>query len=101
MIAGDTNVLIYAKGDFSMPLNIKNAAAHALAKKIATLTGESMTKVVTEALQEKLARVERAKGRAGLAEELDRIALRCARLPRRDSRSPDEVIGYDERGLPQ
>ena len=39
-----------------MPLNIKNAAAHALAKKIATLAGESMTKVVTEALQEKLER---------------------------------------------
>lgn len=84
-----------------MPLNIKNVAAHTLAKKIATLTGESMTKVVTEALQEKLARVERVKGRAGLAEELDRIALRCARLPRRDNRSPDEIIGYDERGLPQ
>ena len=29
-----------------MPLNIKNAAAHALAKKIATLTGESMPKVL-------------------------------------------------------
>ena len=84
-----------------MPLNIKNAVAHALAKKIATLTGKSMTKVVTEALQEKLARVERAKGRVGLAEELDRIALRCARLPRLDDRSPDEIIGYDKRGLPR
>ena len=84
-----------------MPLKIKNATAHALAKKIAALTGESITKVVTEALQEKLARIERAKGRTGLAKELDRIALRCARLPRLDNRSPDEIVGYDERGLPQ
>ncbi len=84
-----------------MPLNIKNIATHALAKKIATLTGESMTKVVTEALQEKLVQVEKAKGRVGLAEELDRIALHCASLPRRDDRSPDEIIGYDDHGLPQ
>lgn len=84
-----------------MPLNIKNASTHALAKKIAALTGESMTKVVTQALEEKLVRVEKAKGRTGLAEELNRIALRCASLPRRDNRSPDEIIGYDEHGLPR
>lgn len=84
-----------------MPLNIKNVDTHALAKKIAALTGESMTKVVTEALREKLARMEKAKDRVGLAEELDRIALRCASLPRRDDRSPEEIIGYDDRGLPQ
>ena len=84
-----------------MPLNIKNISTHALAKKLATLTGESMTKVVTEALQEKLARMEKAKDRVGLAEELDRIALRCASLPRHDDRSPEEIIGYDDRGLPQ
>lgn len=31
---------------------------------------------------------------------LDGIALRCASLPRQDERSPDEIVGYDERGLP-
>ena len=84
-----------------MPLNIKNVVAHALAKKIADLTGESMTKVVTQALKEKLAQVEKARDRLGLAEELNRIALHCASLPRRDDRSPDEIIGYDEHGLPR
>ena len=84
-----------------MPLNIKSDPAHALAKQIAALTGESMTRVVTEALQEKLARVEKAKGRGGLVEELNRIALYCARLPRRDGRSPEEIIGYDDLGLPK
>ena len=84
-----------------MPLNIKSAVAHALAKKIASLTGESMTKVVTQALEEKLARIEMTRDRVGLAEELNRIALRCARLPRRDGRSSDKIVGYDERGLPR
>lgn len=84
-----------------MPLNIKSDSAHALAKKIAALTGESMTQVVTEALEEKLARVEKAKGQGGLVEELNRIALHCARLPRRDHRGLEEIIGYDDLGLPK
>ena len=84
-----------------MPLNIKSDSTHALAKKVAALTGETMTQVVTEALQEKLARLERAKDRVGLVEELNRIALHCASLPRRDDRTPEEIIGYDDLGLPE
>lgn len=80
---------------------IRNIRAYLLAKKIASLTGKSVTGVVIEALQEKLALVERTKNRAGLAEELNRIALHCASLPRRDNRSPEEIIGYDESGLPR
>ena len=36
-----------------------------------------------------------------LADELDKIALHCSRLPVRDSRTPDEILGYDEHGLPR
>ncbi len=39
-------------------------------------------------------------GGTPLADELDRIALYCASLPRRDERNNDEIIGYDESGLP-
>ena len=28
------------------------------------------------------------------------IALQCAKLPRRDQRSVDQIIGYDKSGLP-
>ena len=35
-----------------------------------------------------------------IADELDYIALHCASLPRRDRRSADQIIGYDEHGLP-
>ena len=39
-------------------------------------------------------------GRKGLADELDRIALHCASLPRLDTRSSEEILGYDKNGLP-
>jgi hypothetical protein len=35
-----------------------------------------------------------------LADVLDEIALHCARLPVRDPRSADEILGYDQNGLP-
>ena len=38
--------------------------------------------------------------RWGLADKLDRIALDCASLPAVDNRSADEILGYDEYGLP-
>ncbi len=83
-----------------MPLNIKDAETHALAKRLASLTGESMTKAVKHAVQEKLERIEKRQGGAALADELDYIALQCAGLPRRDMRSAEEIVGYDEHGLP-
>jgi antitoxin VapB len=35
-----------------------------------------------------------------LAKALDEIARRCAALPVLDDRSADEILGYDENGLP-
>ena len=32
--------------------------------------------------------------------ELDEIARHCATLPIIDDREPDDILGYDERGLP-
>ena len=42
-----------------MSLNIKSREAHELAAELARLTGESMTKAVTEALRERLERKRR------------------------------------------
>ena len=83
-----------------MPLNIKDVDTHALAKRLARLTGESLTKAVKRAIQERLTQVERSRAGSHIAGELDHIALHCAGLPRRDRRSADRIIGYDERGLP-
>ena len=36
----------------------------------------------------------------GLAKALEEIARRCAALPVVDDRTADEILGYDENGLP-
>ena len=82
-----------------MHLNIKNDEAHKLAKELAQLTGESLTSAVTLALQERLARERRRRQTDSIAARLMKIGSRYAALP--DSgRSADEILGYDENGLP-
>jgi antitoxin VapB len=83
-----------------MRLNIKSPEAHELAAELARLTGESMTKAVTKALRERLARERRRRDKEALVAELLRIARRCAAHARRDHRSLEEFL-YDERGLPR
>lgn len=84
-----------------MPLNIKDSETHSLAKQLAGMTGETLTQAVRQAVQERLARARAARDGTSLADELDHIALHCASLPQRDGRSPDDIIGYDERGIPR
>jgi antitoxin VapB len=84
-----------------MPLNIRNEQAEQLASALAKLTGETKTEAVTQALRERLERVRRARAKRRLADELDKIALHCSNRPVRDRRSADEILGYDENGLPR
>lgn len=84
-----------------MALNIRNPEAEKLAEALARLTGETKTEAVTQALRDRLARVRRERTERRLADQLDEIALRCSRLPVLDSRTPDEILGYDEHGLPR
>ncbi len=83
-----------------MPLNIRNEQTEQLASALAKLTGETKTEAVTQALRERLERVRRARARKRLADELDEIALHCSARPLRDPRSADEILGYDDNGLP-
>ena len=83
-----------------MALNIRNSEAEKLAEAVAKLTGETKTEAVTQALRDRLTRLRRERARRRLADELDAIALYCARLPVQDARSADEILGYDEHGLP-
>jgi antitoxin VapB len=83
-----------------MGLNIKSPQAHELAAELARLTGESMTKAVTEAIRERLERERRKRDEDKLFAELMEIAEQCAAYPRRDDRSLEELL-YDERGLPR
>ena len=83
-----------------MALNIRNPEAEKLADTLARLTGETKTDAVTKALRDRLARVRRERSKRRLADELDELALQCARLPVLDQRSEDEILGYDSTGTP-
>lgn len=83
-----------------MPLNIKNAEADRLARELAELTGETLTEALTVALRERLERESGRKRARGLREEIARMQQRIARLPLMDRRTEEEIIGYDDRGLP-
>ena len=83
-----------------MALNIRNPEAERLADAVAKLTGETKTEAVTRALRDRLTRLRRERAGRCLADELDEIARHCARLPVKDSRPAEEILGYDERGLP-
>ena len=83
-----------------MALSLKDAETDRLARELAKLTGESLTEAVRTALAERLERERRKRGRAkSLAERLDAIALHCAALPDHDTRTPEEIVGYDDHGM--
>ncbi len=84
-----------------MALNIRNPETEKLAAELATLTGESKTQAVTQALRDRLSRVKRCRAAHRLSDELDEIARHCASLPILDKRSDEEILGYNESGLPR
>ena len=85
-----------------MPLSIKDPEADELARRLARRTGETITQAVIAALRERLAREERKdEAIENLVEEVMDIGRHCASLPLLDERTPDEIIGYDDDGLPQ
>jgi antitoxin VapB len=83
-----------------MALNIRHPETEKLAEEVTKLTGETKTEAVRRALLDRLKRLRRDRTKRRLADELDQIAARCARLPVRDRRTGDEILGYDENGLP-
>lgn len=83
-----------------MALNIRNREAEQLAAAVSKLTGETKTEAVTNALRDRLARLRRQRAHRRLADDLDEIARHCARLPVRDGRPAEEILEYNEQGLP-
>jgi antitoxin VapB len=80
-------------------LNIKDPETDRLARELAKATGETVTDAVKHAVEERLMRLPQ-KGKRSLAEELMEIGRHCAAAPEFDPRSADEILGYDENGLP-
>jgi antitoxin VapB len=84
-----------------MALNIKSREAETLIRQVAVLSGETLTGAVVTALRERLDRLEKRRRGRSLADQLDEIARRCAAMPILDPRSPEDIIGYDEHGVPR
>jgi antitoxin VapB len=83
-----------------MPISIKNEETEVLARKLAELTGESITNAVRTAVAERYEKLKRQRSGRSLAAELSEIGRSCARLPVISTLSDDEILGYDEFGIP-
>jgi antitoxin VapB len=77
-------------------LYIKNPAAHRLAEQVAKQMGVTLTEAVIRALEEKARQAPKPID----FKKLDALCAEIATLTVLDARSPDEIIGYDEFGLP-
>ena len=84
-----------------MALNIKNAEADRLARELVALTGETITDVIVSALEDRLRRERALRRSGGLRAEVERIQERLARLPELDKRSLEDIIDYNDSGLPR
>jgi antitoxin VapB len=83
-----------------MSPNIKDPETHKLAKALAEETGESITRAVAIAIQERLARVRPSRKQEAKAAELLRIGRRCAGYLE-GAPADHAALLYDQKGLPQ
>lgn len=79
-----------------MALSIKSERADQLARELALLTGESITDTVITSLERRLVEERRLRRRRST----DDLVERFQQLPVLDPRSADEIMGYDDAGLP-
>lgn len=83
-----------------MALSIKDPETERLARTLAERTGETITVATRRALEDRLRRTGSEARKAALLEDMAASRQRWSVLPILDSRSADEIIGYDENGLP-
>jgi antitoxin VapB len=84
----------------TMALNIKDPDADRLVRELAATTGESITTAVTVAVRERLERVRGMSPAEMRLQAILRISERAAADRVIDDRTDEEILGYDEDGLP-
>jgi antitoxin VapB len=84
-----------------MAISIKSMQTERLAREVAAKTGESLTGAIQKALEERLERLKRQRRSQVLTSQLEDILRRVDQLPISDSRTADEILDYDENGLPR
>ncbi len=84
-----------------MALSLKDPETDSLARQVARLTGESLTQTVRGALRQRLRHEQLKRGERPWDDEaIDAIIKRFNALPVLDDRTDEEILGYDENGLP-
>jgi antitoxin VapB len=84
-----------------MGLSIKNLETERLARQVAEEAGETITEAIDKSLRERLERLNRRKGSQAKRDKVDEILRRIHALPILDPRTPDEILDYDENGMPR
>ena len=84
-----------------MALSIRNSKAEKLARELAAGSGETITKAITHALEERLERLRGRSTTLDLVAEILKIFKRCSALSDQDRRSADEILGDDYAGVPK
>jgi antitoxin VapB len=85
-----------------MGVIVKNRATEAKIRKLAARTGESLTEAIDHAVEERLERLgpPRRKGRVD-RKRLAKLLAYFDSLPKMNEHlSDDEIVGYDDNGLP-
>ena len=84
-----------------MALSIKNEETERLARLVAKQAGESITEAIQRSLAERLERIGHARQDRRTRKALAEILHRVDALPTLDTRSEDEILGYDQHGVPR
>jgi antitoxin VapB len=84
-----------------MALSIKDPATERLARELAQKTGENITTATRRALEERLRKVSNRPRQMLMLDNLAEIRRRWSAMQQIDRRSADEILDYDENGLPR
>ena len=88
-----------------MALSIRNPETEALARDVARIMGTSITEAITDSLRERARTLAPLRQKRSKAQQTREAALRriVAKFGKgiKDQCSAEDIIGYDEYGLPQ
>ena len=83
-----------------MGLHITNPETERNVRRLAAITGEPIAKAVNQAAIERIRLVSQTREDPTLIADINAILTEFRKLPKYDTRTADEIIGYDEDGLP-
>lgn len=83
-----------------MALSIKDPSIDKAARKLAKLTGEKLTEAIGKSIRQRLEQEERRrKRRRSKYDEIMKIIKKGRKMRVYDTRSADEIMGFNEHGV--